>query len=449
MLSLAKHLTTIVVLISILIAGLPLDREAQAQAQSVPVVELDPHFAVDWMQLIYDRVYAEGINPPMGARIYGYAGVTLYESLLGGMQDNFTLAGQIRHMPDMPLPPEGIHDWLTVANYSLYTVMSQLLPVNPETQTKTLDLLKQHYEAVRAEREAEVGPEVVAFSTAYAEDLSEALLAWIAEDGYAAIRELPEYEIPDYGEAGWVLTTEGTTPVEPYWGQIRPFMMEYSSSCAVPLNLEFSTEPDSTFYLQAVETQRTGEDLTAEQQEIAFFWVDTPGISGTPAGHWMLIAGLMVDRLNLTLDRTAEMYAMLGMAAADSFIAGWETKYRIMLIRPVTYINRYIRRSWRPLIETPPFPEYPSGHSIVSAAAATVLTRLFGPVAFTDDTGLNRGLQPRSFTSFWHAANEAAISRLYGGIHFRVGIEGGIEQGRCVGKTVVDNVRLNSFRQGE
>ena len=223
---------------------------------------------------------------------------------------------------------------------------------------------------------------MVAFSVDYADDLAVTLIKWIALDGFAEIQELAPYEIPDYGEAGWVTTTEGQIPVEPYWGQIRPFMMEFSSSCSIPLDITFSTEPDSTFYQQALEVQLTGQNLTQEQIDIAYFWIDTPGLSGTPAGHWVLIAGLMVDELNLTLDRTAEMYAIVGIAVGDAFISAFESKYRYMLIRPVTYIQRHIRRSWGPLVETPGFPEYPSGHSVVSGAAAEVLTRLFGQVAF-------------------------------------------------------------------
>ena len=444
---------TLFLSIALIVTGTAIFPKTHAQEsaiEGVPVIELDPAFAVDWIQLIYDRIYAEGHNPPLAARVYGYAGITLYESLLNGIPGNYSLAGQIVHMPDMPLPPDGTYDWLAVANHSLYRMMSELLPIKPETEAETREILTAHYEAIKAEREAESGADVVAFSIDYADMLTDSLMAWMREDGIETIRALPPYEIPDYfGEAGWVVTTEGQVPVEPYWGQMRPFRMEFSSDCRVPLNIEFSTEPDSTFYKQAQETEQIGVNLTQEQIDTAYFWVDTPRISGTPAGHWMLIAGLMVEQLDMPLDYTAEMYAIVGMAVSDAFISTWESKYSYMLLRPVTYIQRYIRRSWGPLIETPGFPEYPSGHSVVSGAAATVLTDLFGQVAFTDTTGLSRDLQPRSFTSFEAAASEAGISRIYGGIHYRVAIENGLAQGRCVGGKVYDTIRLHPFRQGE
>jgi membrane-associated phospholipid phosphatase len=129
--------------------------------------------------------------------------------------------------------------------------------------------------------------------------------------------------------------------------------------------------------------------------------------------------------------------ARVGIAVADAFISCWHEKYRFDLVRPVSYVRRHIDPQWEPLLITPPFPEYPSGHSTQSAAAATVLTAFFGEnYAFDDRTGERDGLEPRSFTSFWAAAEEAGMSRLYGGIHFRSAIEAGLEQGRCVGAYV-------------
>ena len=136
----------------------------------------------------------------------------------------------------------------------------------------------------------------------------------------------------------------------------------------------------------------------------------------------------------------AGMYALVGIAVGDAFISGWEAKYRYNLLRPVTYIQRYIRKRWNPLVQTPPFPEYPSGHSVVSGAAATVLTNLFGQVSFVDNTGLSRDLPPRGFTSFNAAATEAAISRMYGGIHYRFDVEAGNQKGKEVGQFAVERM---------
>jgi membrane-associated phospholipid phosphatase len=125
------------------------------------------------------------------------------------------------------------------------------------------------------------------------------------------------------------------------------------------------------------------------------------------------------------------------MAVCDAFVACWHQKYGYNLLRPVTYVRRHFDPTWLPVLVTPPFPEYPSGHSVQSGAAFQVLTDLYGQnYGFVDHTHDNRGLSPRSFDSFLDAAEEAAISRLYGGIHFRAAIDNGVVQGRCIGQAI-------------
>jgi membrane-associated phospholipid phosphatase len=146
----------------------------------------------------------------------------------------------------------------------------------------------------------------------------------------------------------------------------------------------------------------------------------------------------ILERDDVGIEKSVEVLARLGVALADAFIGCWQTKYEFDLLRPVTYIRRTIDKSWESAIITPPFPEYPSGHSTQSAAAAVVLTDLFGEnFAFEDATHAKDGLEPRHYASFWAAAEEAGISRLYGGIHFRAAIERGLEQGRCIGAHAV------------
>jgi membrane-associated phospholipid phosphatase len=401
------------------------------------------------MALFYRLISNEAVSAPGASRLYAYAGVTLYEAVVNGIPGNYSLANSIDSMPDMPLPqPDQAYDWVTVAIEALALVLPQLLPASAESYEADLQLIADLQIRQLEEREALLDKTILTASRSYGEEIAEAMLEWVATDQFAETRQW-EYLLPSGDEALWIPTQEGARPAEPYWGQIRPFALRFADQCAVPLNMPFSTDPDSAFYQQAMEVKNVGNNLTPEQIEVARFWVDTPSLTGTPAGHWVLIQNQMVAQLDLTLDRAAEMYALVGMALADSFISAWSLKYQVLLLRPVTYIQRYIRRSWGPLIETPPFPEYPSGHSVVSAAAASVLTSLFGVVAFTDESHLERGLPPRSYTSFWAAANEAAISRLYGGIHYRVGIENGIEQGRCVGQNVITRIRLRPIFQPE
>jgi membrane-associated phospholipid phosphatase len=145
------------------------------------------------------------------------------------------------------------------------------------------------------------------------------------------------------------------------------------------------------------------------------------------------------------LPATAEAFARTAVALADGFIGAWEEKYRSAVLRPETVINRWMDEGWQPLLQTPPFPEYPSGHSVISTAAAEVLTDLYGDGhAFTDSTEVPFGLPVRSFPSFRAAAREAAMSRLYAGIHYRHAIEAGAVQGARIGAHVVARVQTRA-----
>jgi hypothetical protein len=413
---------------------------------SVSATELEATNAVQWMQLLYKLVQAEAVNPAQASRVYAYAGVTLYESVLPGIEGNNSLAGQLNGLTDLPLPEENVvYDWPSSMNAGLSTVLSSLFANAKDSKTKTAITDMRATQA--GERKKAVSADVIEHSLAYGDKIGEALLKWIAQDNFKETRD-KAYTSPTGEPFLWEITTPGTKPVEPYWGMIRPFTLKSSDVCDAALNMPFSTDPDSAFYAQANEVKTVKDELTNEQKAIANFWVDTPGLTGAPAGHWVSIASQMVDHLKLKLSRAAEMYAMVGVALGDAFIGCWDLKYRVNLVRPETYIKKYISRNWAPYIQTPPFPEYPSGHSVGSGAASEVLTGMFGVVAYKDDTHRSRGLPARSFTSFEAAANEAAISRLYGGIHYRVAIENGLRIGRCIGQRVLERVQMRPIGNG-
>jgi hypothetical protein len=168
---------------------------------------------------------------------------------------------------------------------------------------------------------------------------------------------------------------------------------------------------------------------------VALYWADDPGKTPTPAGHWAWILTDLLRERKADLATAAERYARLGSAMSDAFVATWRVKYQINLLRPVTFIQLAFDANWvPPLMETPAFPEYPSGHSVQSGAAAAVLEAFYGrDTTFEDRTHNDRGRGPKRFRSFRAAADEAALSRLYAGIHYRSAIEHGTTQGRCIG----------------
>ena len=401
---------------------------------------LDPAFAVDWMQLVYDHVKAETVDAPSASRVYAYAGVTLYEAVRPGIPGDVSLSTQIKNAPIFPSPdPTLVYDWPTVANGALQMIVNYMLPKDDALQAAAALHDKQ-----LAARQSVVGNDVAQRSQAQGETLGKAILAWASTDKAAeAIANAKTYKLPTGSKWDYIITTAGTIPVGSYWGTVRPFALEKSNVCNIPFNIEPSSDPNSTFYKQAMEVKTVGDNLTAEQKAIANWWVDTPGLTGAPSGHWVALENQMLALLHLKLDKAAEMYAMVGITIGDSFISCWELKYEKPILRPVTYINRYISPRWQPFLATPPFPTYNSGHSVASQAAADMLTALFGQVAFTDTTHVKDGQAARSFTSFQAAAAEAAISRLYGGIHFRIDIENGVRQGQCVAQQVLARIHLH------
>jgi membrane-associated phospholipid phosphatase len=273
--------------------------------------------------------------------------------------------------------------------------------------------------------------------------IADAIYDWSLSDGghEGFRRNFPaDYRAP-LGDGLWVSTSrakaEPSRAMQPGWGDNRPFILTSGEECAPPAPPAYSEAADSAFYREALEVYTMTEAMSAEQREIARFWSDDPFRTATPAGHSVSILTQTLALEQATLATAAEAYAKLGIALADSFISCWHAKYQYNLIRPVSYIQQHIDPAWGPLLTTPPFPEYPSGHSVMSSAAAGVLTALFGAdYAFSDHTHDEWGLASRSFASFTDFAREAAVSRIYGGIHFRSAVELGLEQGDCVAARV-------------
>jgi hypothetical protein len=245
--------------------------------------------------------------------------------------------------------------------------------------------------------------------------------------------------------------------VEPYWNKIRPVALDSADQFRPSVAPAFSTDTNSFFYHQAYEVYQEVNKVSPEQQAIANFWDCNPfavtmqGHLGyatkkiSPGGHWMSIVTTVSRQQHRDIVSTAAAYTITSIAIFDAFISCWTEKYRSNVIRPETYIDAYIDEGWRPLLQTPPFPEYTSGHSIVSTVASTVLTTYFGEhCIFDDDTEVEFGLPVRHFESFDQAAQEAAISRFYGGIHYKAAIVAGVTSGRQLGNWVLKKIKLKN-----
>ena len=395
----------------------------------------DAEVTTAWFDLSLELVrQTAGFSPPVASRALGYAGITLYEALVPGMEGFRSLAPVLAGLG--PLPAAGrnrAYDWPTVANAALASVLRGLFPSG---QTAAVNALEARSEACvgRAvprgilERSAQRGQEVAA-----------AVVEWSKEDGghEGYLRNFPSSYVAPVGPGLWVPTPPGFLPaLQPFWGRNRCLAIAGGADCPPGDHPAYSEDPASGFHAEALEVYDTVDKLTPEQETIARFWSDDPGTTATPPGHSISITTQVLRRERASLAAAAEAYAKVGIAVCDAFVACWHQKYVYNLLRPVTYLRR-LDPEWLPVLVTPPFPEYPSGHSVQSGASAQVLTDLFGEgYAFVDHTHDGLGFEPRSFGSFFEAAEEAAISRLYGGIHFRAAIERGLAQGRCIGCAV-------------
>ncbi len=405
-------------------------------------------FARQWMTNLANSVKGDGISPPVAARTYAYGAVGIYEAVVHGIPNGRSLAGQLNGLDSLPQPDASKqYDWPTV----LAATMDALVPhfyVYPNrvyiefTSPSEASLVSLGPVQIGHRRAAGVAPAIIDDSVAYGALLGEALGQWAESDGYAQLR----YKgfIPPVGPDKWVPTGFSDTdkvalPIEPHFGEVRPMVLHTGDECAPPPPVTFSTQPGSAFYNQADAVYQTDLTLTKEQRRIAEFWADAGG-TATPPGHWLAIAHQFIRPKNLADGASA--YALTSIGYLDAFIGIWQAKYQYNLIRPETYIRRYINPTWKPSWPTPQFPEYVSGHSGLSGASDRTFTAVFGNVGFTDNTKLRRGLEARTFASFAQASDEAATSRLYGGIHYPMGTSEGLALGHCVGDAVTTRVSL-------
>jgi hypothetical protein len=397
----------------------------------------------DWGEviLILSRD-SPGFSPPVVARAMGYIGIGLYESVLPGMPEYNTLQGQVNAFSVGTIPKVTVgeqYNWALVANSAMARIVENVFP-NASAQNKAaVAQLEADWIAKYATEDLAIKER----SIAHGSMVGQAMATFADTDTYqeAFDNNFPSNYIAPTTPGSWEPTwPKYQTALQPYWKDARVWLIENKDGTLPVPPPPYSLAPGSKFHNEALEVYNVVNNLTPEQITIAEFWSDDPQRTATPGGHSFSIALEVLKKEKADLALAAVTFAKLGMAVNDAFISCWNGKYFFNLIRPITYVHRNIDDKWAIPLETPPFPEYTSGHSVQSGAAAQVLTDIFGDnYAFTDNMHLFRGDingSARSFKSFFEFAEEAAISRLYGGIHFRTGIEVGVDQGKKVGKNI-------------
>jgi hypothetical protein len=386
-------------------------------------------------------------SPPVASRIYLYANAAAYEVLALDNRQYKSLYGQTRDFPNVSaIPNTGKVNYELAAVYAFFKTGGKLV--------FSEHLLKDSMDVILADfREKDLA--VYDNSLKLGQIVSDSIISWSTKDNYALTRKKRRYTYSKQ-KGKWTPTPPGyIDAVEPYWSEIRPVSLDSAGQFKPVPPPAYSTDTSSRFMQEVLEVYRSTQKLSQEEIAIASFWDCNPFYLNTqghlnfatkklsPGGHWISIVGQATESAGKSWIETSSTYLLTSVALFDGFISCWDEKYRSQLIRPETMINAYINEKWRPFLQTPPFPEYTSGHSVISTAAAEVLTALLGDnFGYDDYTETEYGLPMRHFSSFKSACNEAAISRLYGGIHYRSAIENGQVQGANIGRQVLFKIKL-------
>lgn len=414
----------------------------------------NPEYLHRSLKAITDVIVHDIFSPPVASRIYAYASVAAYEAMVPGYEEYQSLAGQLNGFTPPPKPEEGQEYSYTLAGTHAMLKVGKALIFSEEKIEEFEKGILEEFKAINMPQG------VFERSIAYGDSVAEHILAWADKDNYKQTRTFPKYTITD-DPARWKPTPpDYMDAIEPHWNKIRPFVLDSAQQFKPAPPTPFSTDKNSKFMQEALQVYHAidhapNDSVKEERIAIAKFWDCNPYVSHhkghvmfatkkiTPGGHWMGISQIACRQAKLDAIQSAQVYALTAIALADAFISCWDEKYRSELVRPETVINTYVDPEWKPTLQTPPFPEYTSGHSVISAAAAAALTSVFGETfAYTDSVEVEFGLPPRSFNSFVQASQEAAISRLYGGIHYWPACSIGVEQGKLVGNWVVSNIQM-------
>ena len=422
----------------------------QKNEEPIEISPEDYHNAVD---KVTEVMIHDIFSPPVASRIYAYPNIAAYEILAQKNEDFASLAGQLHGFTSVPTPAEIENINYDLAALIAHMELSKRLIFSEERLESYRDSL---YTIWRTKNE-----KVFNSSKTYGLEVADHIGSWMDKDNYKQTRTMPKFSVNSDDPSRWQPTPPAyMSGIEPHWNKIRPFAIDSAAQFKPTPPPPFSMEEGTDFYKEVKEVYDISNEITAEgdsseEVEIAQFWDCNPYVSVTrghlmfatkkitPGAHWIGIVKIAARKSNADFDKTVYAYTKTSIAIADAFISCWDEKYRSNLIRPETLINEHIDDSWEPILQTPPFPEYTSGHSVVSGAAAIALTDIFGDnFAFDDDTEVPYGLPVRSFNSFNGAADEAAISRMYGGIHYRAAVEIGVNQGRDLGKFIVDKLNM-------
>lgn len=394
---------------------------------------------VKWLSMQIRLMTSSGLSNLVLGRPYGYSGIALYESVVGGMPDYQSIAPQLNGLSGLPKTEPGFaYHWPSSANATLASMTRHMFPNANVANKAAVDSLEN---ALSSQYQSEVEGAVIDRSINFGRTVAQIVFDWAETDGYLHAND--PYT-PPVGNGLWVPTPPAfAKPASPYWGNIRSIVPGSGDGTIPGPPIPYSTDPASDFYNMVKHLYDVSQSLTAEQKTQALFWKDaSPG--GSVPGHWESILMQVLQNENSTLKEAAVAYALTGIALNDANISCWRAKYQYNLVRPITYIRNVLGHvTWSPVFATPAHPEYASAHAVLSAAVAEAMTNLFGDnYSFADHSYDNSGFTPRPFSSFREAAKDASDSRLLAGIHYQPSCDTGLIQGAKVAQNIISHLKF-------
>lgn len=396
-----------------------------------------------WDDKLTQVIISDIFTPAVCSRIYAYSNIAAYEAIRPQDKNYPSYEGKLNDLQNLPKPVGGKKYLFPVASVIAFTTVAEKMVFNGDA------IKKMQEEYIEKLKSYDLEESVVDSSISFGQRVGRHIVEWAERDHYLQRNSLPAYIVTK--EPGRYQPTPPNyiDAVETNWKTLRPFVLDSASQFRPPPPIKYDTAKSSAFYKEAYQVYEAGKNPQPGDSATAWYWDDNPNTSITdghityfqqknsPPGHWVHIACSVAEKEKYDQAKTASLISKIAIAMADGFISVWEAKFAYNYIRPETFINKYIDRDWIPLIQTPAFPEYPSAHSVASSSAATILTKTVGDnYAFIDSTEVLFGRPTRKFNSFYEAADQAAISRMYGGIHFKTAIVIGKEQGRKLGNFV-------------
>ncbi|PSR09655.1 MAG: phosphatidic acid phosphatase [Candidatus Arcticimaribacter sp.] len=425
-----------------------------AQDQSYKEKIKDPELVQANVKNLTDIIVYDIFSPPVASRVYLYPAIAAYQTMQLANEETYaSLSGQVKELePLTKSTNENVN--YNIASLHAFNEVGKALIFSEDKMNAFQENLDQQL------KDKGVPRSVLKASKKFGVEVAAHILAWAKGDLYNQTRTFPKYTIQEE-EHYWKPTPpDYMDGIEPHWKQIRTMALDSSNQFPPKPPLAFDLTEGSPFQIQLKEVYEIGKNITDEQLEIAQFWDCNPYVTHhrghamfatkkiTPGGHWIGITSIATRKAKSDFQATTNAYANVTIALFDAFISCWDEKWNTLVVRPETLINKHYDEEWLPILQTPPFPEYTSGHSVISRAAAITLTDLFGDnFAFDDTTEIEYGLPVRSYDSFIEASEEAAVSRLYGGIHYMMAIEEGVAQGQEVGEHIVQ--RIQTFTGGD